>query len=191
MDKLNKLHQIVHYDQDADIKYSGLALSVDIEGDPVSGVVGYKAKKSQNYIDVDKVNYYEIDEFWERLYRPENGGLILNRDEFHILATKETVAIPNGVAADMVAYDTLVGEFRVHYAGFFDPGFGQGSRGPVGAKIVLEVRSHEVPFMIEHGQVVGRVTVERLTEITDKPYGLDIGSSYHSQGLTLGKQFKR
>jgi dCTP deaminase len=189
--ELNEMHQIVHYEQNADIKYSGLALSVDIEGDPISGVVGYKAKKSKNYVDVDKVNFYEIDEFWERLSRPDSGGLILNRDEFHILATKETVAIPNSVAADMVAYDTLVGEFRVHYAGFFDPGFGHSSRGPVGAKIVLEVRSHEVPFMIEHGQVVGRVTVERLTDVTDKPYGLEIGSSYHSQGLTLGKQFKR
>ena len=91
----------------------------------------------------------------------------------------------------LVAYDTLVGEFRVHYAGFFDPGFGYTDTGRQGAKIVLEVRSHEVPFIIEHGQVVGRVMIERLAEKTDMPYGAGIGSSYHGQGLTLGKHFKR
>ncbi len=189
--ELNERHQFVHYEAGADIKASGLALSVDVEGDPVSGVVGYRAKRSATPIDVDKINTYEIDEFWERVYKPKQGGLILKRDEFYILATKEAVAIPDDYAADMVAYDTLVGEFRVHYAGFFDPGFGYSRAGNVGARIVLEVRSHEVPFMIEHGQVVGRVMVERLTGKTDKPYGLDIGSSYYSQGLTLGKQFKR
>lgn len=189
--ELNERHQIVRYEDAADIKASGLALSVDVEGDPVSGVVGYRAKRSPTPIDVDKINTYAVDEFWERIHRPERGGLILKRDEFYILATKEIVAIPDDFAADMVAYDTLVGEFRVHYAGFFDPGFGYSGTENVGAKIVLEVRSHEVPFMIEHGQVVGRVMVERLTNRTDKPYGLDIGSSYYSQGLTLGKQFKR
>lgn len=99
--------------------------------------------------------------------------------------------MPDYLAADMIAYDTLVGEFRVHYAGFFDPGFGYSAGVAEGAKIVLEMRAHEVPFMIEHGQVVGRVTVERLTEHTSTPYGSQIGSSYHRQGLTLSKQFKR
>jgi len=107
------------------------------------------------------------------------------------LASKETIAIPEDHAADMIAYDTLVGEFRVHYAGFFDPGFGYSSGGHRGAKAVLEVRSHEVPFMIEDGQIVGTLAFERLTEATEKPYGLGIGSSYQYQGLALSKQFRR
>lgn len=189
--ELNESVRIVRYEGEPDIKGSGLALSVDVAGDPVSGIVAYKAKKTRRPIDLDKVNFYAIDDFWLRVPKPERGGLILQKDEFYILATKEFVAIPHHVAADMVAYDTLVGEFRVHYAGFFDPGFGYTETGRQGAKIVLEVRSHEVPFMIEHGQVVGRVMVERLAEKTDMPYGANIGSSYHGQGLTLGKQFKR
>jgi dCTP deaminase len=189
--ELNDSVRIVRYEGAPDIKHSGLALSVDLSGDPVSGIVAYKAKKTKRPIDVDKVNFYRIEDFWHRVPKPEQGGLLLQKDEFYILATKEFVAIPHDVAADMVAYDTLVGEFRVHYAGFFDPGFGYTDAGHQGAKIVLEVRSHEVPFIIEHGQVVGRVMVERLAEKTDMPYGAGIGSSYHGQGLTLGKQFKR
>jgi dCTP deaminase len=188
MKRLNEQENII---QGADIRDRALTLSVDIEGDPVTGIIGYKAKKADDFIDIDKVNYYDPDVFWEKVFRPERGGIILQTDDFHILATKEGVAIPHDYAADMVAYDTLVGEFRVHYAGFFDPGFGYSDRGPGGTTIVLEVRSHEVPFMVEHGQIVGRVEVERLTEPTDKPYGAGIGSSYQSQGLTLGKQFKR
>lgn len=189
--ELNETARIVRYEGEPDIKHSRLALSVDLHGDPVSRIVAYKARKTDAYIDVDQVNTYEIADFWERIPRPDSGGLILHKDEFYILATKEFVAIPDNVAADMVAYDTLVGEFRVHYAGFFDPGFGYTGAGRQGSKIVLEVRSHEVPFMIEHGQVVGRVMVERLTERSDITYGAGIGSSYHGQALTLGKQFKR
>lgn len=189
--ELNETARIVRYEGEPDIKQSGLALSVDLLGDPVSNVVAYKAKNTRSHIDVDKVNFYNIDDYWQRIPRPDSGGLILQKDEFYILATKEFVAIPDNVAADMVAYDTLVGEFRVHYAGFFDPGFGYTEAGHQGAKIVLEVRSHEVPFMIEHGQVVGRVMVERLAQRTDMPYGANIGSSYQGQALTLGKQFRR
>ncbi|MCG8543063.1 MAG: 2'-deoxycytidine 5'-triphosphate deaminase [Alphaproteobacteria bacterium] len=189
--ELNEEARIVRYEGTPNIKHSGLALSVDVLGEPISTVVGYRARKTDAPIDIDKVNFYEPDDFWERIVRPEQGGLVLQRDQFYILATKETVAVPHDVAADMVAYDTLVGEFRVHYAGFFDPGFGYSAADAPGAKIVLEVRSHEVPFMIEHGQIVGRVMLEQLTEKTDTPYGLGIGSSYHAQALTLGKQFKR
>ena len=174
-----------------DIKDGAIALSVDAIGDPVSGLIGYKAKKTSEFIDVEKINYYDPNAFWERVYRRENGGIILETDDFHILATKETVALPADMAADMVAYDTLVGEFRAHYAGFFDPGFGYVGNEPRGTRIVLEVRSHEVPFIIEDGQNVGRVLVERLAEPTDKPYGHGIGSSYQYQGLTLSKQFRR
>ncbi len=190
--RLNEEIKIVHAeDAPADIKDNGIALSVDVRGDPVTGLVGYKARKTHECIDIDQVNAYDVDAFWERIYRPERGGIILHTDDFHILATKESVAIPDTHAADMVAYDTLVGEFRAHYAGFFDPGFGYSPGGPNGAKIVLEVRSHEVPFMVEHGQNVGRVIVERLATPTDRPYGADMGSSYQRQGLMLGKHFKR
>lgn len=188
--KLHEQSQIVHTDS-ADIKDGAIALSVDIAGDQWGGLIGYKAKRTDAFIDVDLVGYYEPDDFWENVYRPESGGIVLEPDDFHILATKETVAIPADVAADMVAYDTLVGEFRVHYAGFFDPGFGYVGDRPIGARVVLEVRSHEVPFLIEDGQMVGRVLVERLTAPTKKPYGADIGSNYQRQGLALSKQFKK
>jgi dCTP deaminase len=140
---------------------------------------------------VDLVGHYDPADFWDPVTRPERGGLVLKTDEFHILASKETIAIPDDHAADMIAYDTLVGEFRVHYAGFFDPGFGMSASGHQGAKAVLEVRSHEVPFMIEDGQIVGRLAFERLTEKTDRPYGQGIGSSYQYQGLALSKHFRR
>lgn len=178
-------------DGPANIKDGAIALSVDLEGDPGSGIVGYRAKKTGEHIDLDNINYYDPAAFWDRVYRPERGGIILETDAFHILATKEAVAVPGDVAADMVAYDTQVGEFRVHYAGFFDPGFGYSGTRAVGTPVVLEVRSHEVPFMIDDGQIVGRVLLERLTEPTATPYGTGIGSSYQGQALTLSKHFKR
>ncbi len=174
----------------ADIKDGAIALSVDLVGDADSGLVGYKARKASEYIDVDRVNYYDREVFWRPVYRPDVGGVVLKIDDFHILATRERIAVPSDHAADMVAYDTLVGEFRAHYAGFFDPGFGYVDEERVGTPIVLEVRSHEVPFMVEDGQIVGRMEMERLSEPTDSPYGSGIGSSYQGQGLTLSKQFK-
>ncbi len=174
----------------ADIKDGAIALSVDLVGDAASGLVGFKARKASEYIDVDRVNYYDRDVFWRPVYRPDTGGVVLKIDDFHILATKERIAVPSDHAADMVAYDTLVGEFRAHYAGFFDPGFGYVDEERIGTPIVLEVRSHEVPFMVEDGQIVGRMELERLSEPTDSPYGSGIGSSYQGQGLTLSKQFK-
>ena len=174
----------------ADIKDGAIALTVDVSGDADDGLVGFKARGASEYIDVDRVDYYDREVFWQPVYRPDSGGVVLKTDDFHILATKEHIAVPPDHAADMVAYDTLVGEFRAHYAGFFDPGFGYIGDQRVGTPIVLEVRSHEVPFMVEDGQIVGRMELERLSEPTDSPYGSDIGSSYQSQGLTLSKQFK-
>ncbi len=173
------------------VRNGALNLSVDVDGDPDSGLVGYKAKATDEYIEVDSRGKYEALDFWQPVYRPKDSVLILDLDQFYILATKEKIALPADLAADMVAYDTLVGEFRVHYAGFFDPGFGYTNDMAVGAKIVLEIRSHEVPFAIEHGQPVGSVVVQRMIEATSKPYGSEIGSSYQSQGLALGKQFRR
>jgi len=192
--QLRRLHGedgVVRGDEDPDIRAGGIAISVDILGDDVSKLIGYKARKTTEHIDVDKVNFYVSSEYWQPVYRPDEGGIILNPDDFHILVSKETVSVPPDWAADMIAYDTLVGEFRVHYAGFFDPGFGYSPNGHSAAKAVLEVRSHEVPFMIEDGQIVGRLMLERLTERTQSPYGSNIGSSYQFQGLVLSKQFRR
>ena len=167
----------------------GLPLSVDLAGD--GGLVGWKAKRHTDLIDLDEVGRYEPADFWEPIARPPAGGVILNPDDFYILASKESVRIPPDHAAEMVAYDTLVGEFRAHYAGFFDPGFGHDEAGGGGTRAVLEVRSHDVPFMIEDGQTIGRLLFEPLTERPAALYGRGIGSSYQRQGLALAKQFKQ
>ena len=167
----------------------GIPFTVDLEGDPKSGLVGFRARKNTGLIDIDRKGQYDPVEFWEPIYRGKDLTVILNPDDFYILASREAVTVPADHAAEMVAYDTLVGEFRVHYAGFFDPGFGDDAAGGSGSRAVLEVRSHDVPFMIEHGQILGRLVYERLTETPDRIYGQGIGSSYQRQGLQLGKHF--
>ena len=190
---LRQLHQRVRLIDKplgkADIS-NGLPLSIDLKGDPETGLIGYKAKPHAGLIDVDKVGHYAIEDFWETVDAGQDNGIILNPNDFYVLVSKEAVTVPPDHAAEMVAYDTLVGEFRVHYAGFFDPGFGHGPGGDAGTRAVLEVRSHEVPFLVEDGQVVGRLVYERLTEVPDKLYGTAIGSSYHRQRLALSKQFR-
>jgi dCTP deaminase len=141
-------------------------------------------------IDLDRVDFYDPAEFWEPIRRLGSRQVILNPGDFYILASKERISVPPTLAAEMVGYDPTVGEFRVHYAGFFDPGFGYAGPEPRGTPAVLEVRSHEVPFLLDDGQRVGRLVYERLTEPPDKLYGATIGSSYQRQGLTLSKQFK-
>jgi len=173
------------------VRDGGINLSVDLLGHDESPVVGYRARRVDAVIDIERIGAYPVADFWEPIPKPATGTLVLSQDEFHILATSEKVSVPPHLAADMVAYDTVVGEFRAHYAGFFDPGFGYGAQGSPGAPIVLEMRSHEVPFMLEHGQIVGRMLVERLTEPTERPYGAGIGSNYAGQRLTLAKQFVR
>jgi dCTP deaminase len=168
----------------------GLAVTVDVVGPRRGGFVGYKARKHAPVIDVDLVHHYPIREFWDPVFTRKGEGIILDPDDFYILASREPIAVPANQAAEMLAYDTLVGEFRVHYAGFFDPGFGMAETGGSGSRAVLEVRSHEVPFLIEHGQIVGRLVYERLIARPDKLYGEGIGSSYQRQGLALSKHFK-
>lgn len=169
-----------------------VCLSVDVRGDAHGGLIGYRAKAHAGLIDIDCKNTYAIADFWEPVATDGDRGLVLDPGEFYILASKETVVIPPDEAAEMVAYDTLVGEFRVHYAGFFDPGFGHPEAGGAGARAVLEVRSYEVPFVLEHGQTVGRLVYENLTETPDKLYGGDqMHSSYQRQGLALSKHFRR
>ncbi len=169
---------------------NGIALSVDLRGPLNQGVVGYKARKHTGAIDVDRINYYQPELYWDPIHAV-GSGLILNPGDFHILASKELVTVPPDHAAEMIPYDPLVGEFRVHYAGFFDPGFGFRDEGENGTRAVLEVRSHEVPFIIEDGQIIGRLWYERLTGSPERLYGSGIGSSYQEQGLQLSKQFKR
>ena len=190
--RLNEEVRLVHSDAGTESIAEGkVTLTVDLKGDPDTEFIGYKAKKHTDLIDIDKTNHYDAADFWEPIYARADRAIILDPDDFHILASREAITVPPDHAAEMVAYDTLVGEFRVHYAGFFDPGFGFAVEGAPGTRAVLEVRSHEVPFVIEHGQTMGRLVYERLTAVPDKIYGAGIGSSYQRQGLTLSKHFKR
>ncbi len=167
----------------------GVLFTMDVRGKE-NGLIGFKARNHAPVIDIDAVGLHEPREFWDPVIVQPGRGIILDPDDFYILASKEAVQVPPDYAAEMVPYDTLMGEFRVHYAGFFDPGFGWAGSGGTGSRAVLEVRSHEVPFLIEDGQIVGKLQYERLAAAPDLVYGLNIGSSYQSQGLRLGKQFK-
>jgi dCTP deaminase len=164
-----------------------LRLTVDLHGESTNGLIGYRAKKHTDRIDLEKIGHYDPMEFWEPIHYHRDPPLILDPNDFYILVTKEAVRIPPEFAAEMVAYDTSVGEFRVHYAGFFDPGFGWGDSV---SKAVLEVRSHEVPFTLEDGQTVGWLQYERMAGKPDRLYGTGIKSNYQGQSLALAKQFK-
>jgi dCTP deaminase len=190
-DELDALHgkeRLVDVD-DADI-VGGVALSVDLSGENSKGYVGYRAKRHTGVVDIDRRGGYPVDEFWEAIPARDDGSLILDPGEFYILASKEAVQVPPDYAAEMVPFDPLVGEFRVHYAGFFDPGFGYAGAGGKGARAVLEVRSREVPFILEHGQIVGRLVYEKMLARPQALYGQRIGSNYQAQGLKLSKHFR-
>jgi dCTP deaminase len=177
-------------DGPADIE-NGLALSVDLKGDPALQQVGWRAKRHTGIIDIDQRDALEAPDFWDSIQASRSGTIVLDPDEFYILASREAVSIPPEFAAEMLPFNPLVGEFRVHYAGFFDPGFGHEAGLGRGARAVLEVRSHEVPFILEHGQIIGRLVFERLTEPPPEVYGQGIGSNYQRQGLRLSKHFKQ
>ena len=189
MKRLQQKHHVVESITEDQIR-NGVPVSVDVRGDETSRLIGYKARSHTGLIDIDKVRHYEVLDYWEPVYAPRRGGLILDPADFYILASLEAVKVPPRYAAEMIAYDTLVGEFRVHYAGFFDPGFGHPEAGGEGSRAVLEVRSYEVPFVIEHGQIVGRLAYERLTAQPSRLYGSGLNSSYQRQGLALSKHFK-
>ena len=186
-------------DAEADVG-DGIAIGVDLAGHfhlPTAaaaqrngGIVGYRAKRHTGVIDVERRGGYDVAEFWEPIAARKDLSLVLDPDEFYILASKEAVQVPPDYAAEMVPFDPLVGEFRVHYAGFFDPGFGYAGAGGRGARAVLEVRSREVPFILEHGQIVGRLVYESMLARPDKLYGMGIGSNYQAQGLKLSKHFR-
>ena len=167
---------------------NGVALSVDLSSGDITRPIGYRARRHAGLIDVDAVARYDPRDYWEPI--TERKPLVLDPGEFYILASREAVRVPPEYAAEMVPFDPFVGEFRVHYAGFFDPGFGHASGGGEGAKAVLEVRAHEVPFTLEDGQIIGRLLYEPLCEVPERVYGQGIGSHYQRQGLKLSKHFK-
>jgi dCTP deaminase len=162
-----------------------------LQGTDSSEAVAYKAKKNTPLIDLANINHYAPEDFWDVRHDPGKRGVILEAGDFYILASREKVSVPPDWAAELVSMDQDIGEFRIHYAGFFDPGFGYGAGDVKGTRAVLEVRAHEVPFLIEHGQIMGRLMFIPLRSLPDKVYGTGIGSSYQRQGLALSKHFKK
>lgn len=162
-----------------------VSVGVDLESEAVAG---FRARRHAGVVDMDRVGGHDPRDFWEPL-APRRGELLLDPGEFYILASREAVEIPVLQAAEMTPIDPSVGEFRVHYAGFFDPGFGAAEAGAAGSRGVLEVRSHETPFLLEHGQTVARLVFEPLTERPSRLYG-EGGGHYQKQGLKLSKHFR-
>ena len=191
----DKLLRALHSDVglvegDAAIR-EGLNLRISLAPIPPAGIVGYRARRFAGVIDVDEIGAYGVNQFWEAVHLDGDRRLVLDPHEFYILASKESVSVPPGYVAEMAPFDPLIGEYRVHYAGFFDPGFGYTEGKAPGAKAVLEVRSLDIPFILEDGQIVGRLIYDKLTDIPDTLYGQGIGSHYQAQRLKLSKHFKQ
>jgi dCTP deaminase len=183
-------------DSDAESRSSDrtglLPFTVDLKGTGAdNALIGWRAKRNTQRVDLDRRDYDPLD-FWEPMRFHRENSLTLVPDEFYILMTREPIAVPPSYAAEMLPYDTRAGEFRVHYAGFFDPGFGWNptTRKAGSSRGVLEVRSHEVPFLLEHGQIVGWLRYERMLEAPQTLYGQAIKSNYQGQSLKLAKQFR-
>jgi len=187
--ELLALHEATHLVDGVPNISNGIAVSIDLAGSS-DGFVGFRAKRHTSVIDVDKRAACDVLDFWEPIRKHGRAELVLDPDQFYILVSREAVHIPPDYAAEMVPFDPLVGEFRVHYAGFFDPGFGHSGSGGAGSRAVLEVRSHEIPFILEDGQTVGRLVYERMIERPKELYGEGIGSNYQAQGLKLSKHFR-
>ncbi|MEP5758119.1 MAG: 2'-deoxycytidine 5'-triphosphate deaminase [Litoreibacter sp.] len=187
-DDLTSLHAQTPIVSGDPVISDGLGFSVDLK--PAKGdLVGYRAKPHTGVIDLDNLAHYDPAEYWEEI-RTTEGRIILDPGAFYILVSREAITIPPNCAAEMAPYIAMVGEFRVHYAGFFDPGFGDATAGGSGSRGVLEVRCHEAPFVLEHAQIVGRLVYEHMAETPDMLYGVDIKSNYQGQGLKLSKHFK-
>lgn len=182
------LHRTVSLIEGEALIDGGLAFSVDLSA--TRQPLGWRAKPHSGLIDLDRIGHYDPAEFWEPITRQVAGGIILDPGAFYILMSRESVHVPPDCAAEMAPYRAVAGEFRVHYAGFFDPGFGHGPAGGAGSRAVLEVRCFEAPFALEHGQVVGRLVYEPMLETPDILYGRGIGSTYQAQGLRLSKHFR-
>jgi dCTP deaminase len=169
----------------------GLCMGVDLSGRHTDGIIGYRAHANPPVVDLNRVGFYDPQDFWEPIKRPTRDSYILEANRFYILASKERIRVPPDYAAEMVVYDAGAGEIRTHYAGFFDPGFGFGTGDVLGTKVVMEVRAREVPFMVYDGQTSFKVGLERLASPPDRVYGVGLGSSYQHQTLTLSKHFRR
>jgi dCTP deaminase len=154
--------------------------------------VGYRAKHNSSLVDLTQVDAHDPEEFWETVV-PETGNrVVLEPEDFYLLLSAEAVRVPPEYAAEMTAFDPAGGEVRTHYAGFFDPGFGYDPAGSFrGSRAALEVRAHDVPFMVENGQAVCKLTFERMLEEPVALYGTGIGSSYQQQEETLSRYFRR
>ncbi len=192
--ELDEKENLVYEEEEGPVKAKidrGLRVSVKLNPEGETDLVGYRAKKHAPVIDLGLRDFYDPREYWDTVFSVPGRGIILEPGDFYLLASKEKVRVPPDYAAEMVPYDQSIGEFRVHYAGFFDPGFGYGLSDVLGTLAVLEVRAHEVPILIEHGQIVGRLVYSPMLARPDKIYGVQIGSSYQMQGLALSKQFKR
>jgi dCTP deaminase len=176
--------------ENANLRGDAIAVTLDLLGEERGGLVGWRAKKHAELVDVDARAVYDPLDFWDPIALRPGRGLVLDPADFYVLATREAVVVPPDHAAEMLPNDTQVGEFRVHYAGFFDPGFGYDPAGGRGSRAVLEVRSRDVPFVLEHGQTVGWLRYEKLAATPDRLYGGPLGSHYQGQGLQLGRQFK-
>lgn len=189
-DKVRDLHErrmLV----DGDLKVrNGLMLHIELGGIGAQRLVGYRAQRHTDLVDIDRVGQYRFADFWETIAARTDRRLILDPDEFYILASKERLYIPSGYAAEMVPIDPMMGEFRVHYAGFFDPGFGFTPEGRPGSRAVLEVRSHEVPVLLSDGQMVCRLAYEEMAGEPDTLYGQGGTSNYQGQELKLSKHFR-
>jgi dCTP deaminase len=177
-------------DHDSALRRNGLVLRVGLSAEPIEGVIGYKAQKHADILDVDQTGAYRVADYWDPVRARPDKRLILDPGEFYILASRERLQIPPDLAAEMVPIDRAMGEFRVHYAGFFDPGFGGGANNHPCARAVFEVRSHEVPFILEDGQVIGRLVFEKMAEPPQVLYGASAASNYQGQGLKLSKHFR-
>ena len=162
-----------------------VTLSVDLEA--VDAPVGWRAKRHAPLVDLSGVGAHAAPRFWEPIFAPD-GRIVLDPGEFYILASQESVSVPLGEAAEMAPIAPEIGEFRAHYAGFFDPGFGVDSAGGAGSRAVLEVRGRDVPFILDHGQAVARLVYEPMAGPVETPYGA-AGSNYQAQGLKLSKHF--
>ena len=169
---------------------AGLFLGLDLRGE-ADGSVGWRARTSPPLLDLTKVREADPRTYWEPVTREEGDRIVLTPKMFYLLMSFEAVTIPPGLAAEMTAYDPTSGELRTHYAGFFDPGFGYDAQNRFrGSTAALEVRAHDVPFMIEHRQPVCKLTFERMLEEPSELYGTSIGSNYQRQTETLGKHFR-
>ncbi len=177
-------------DPDLELRRNGLVLRVGLSAEQAGGVIGYRAQKHADILDVDRAGAYQVADYWDPVRARPDKRLILDPDEFYILASRERLQIPADLAAEMVPVDAAMGAFRVHYAGFFDPGFGASRDNRPGARAVLEVRSYEVPFFLEDGQRIGRLVYEKMAEPPHLLYGASGVSNYQGQGLKLSKHFK-